>query len=255
MQEKTIGIVGGMGPRAGIDLVNLIMNNTISKCDHDHLSVVVVSRPSIVCDRTDYLLGNCVDNPSSVIINIIKELVLCDVNVVGIPCNTSHSPEIFNNIISWKKTFAHDLIILNMVESVVNQFTEFANCNKSIGLLVTEGTKKSKVYDKCFEKLNLNVAYPDDNIQQNYLNRAIYHPVWGIKSISNPVSSIARKLIYCAMDNLLSKDVEHIILGCTELPLAINTETYKSAVIYNSSEILARELIKVVAPQKLKNNN
>ena len=58
-----IGIVGGLGPQAGVDLANKIMDQTISNSDQGHISVVLLSMPSNVVDRTQFLLGKVSDNP------------------------------------------------------------------------------------------------------------------------------------------------------------------------------------------------
>jgi aspartate racemase len=55
--EKIIGVVAGCGPFAGLDLLRKILEQTIASADQEHLTVVSVSQPCAIPDRTQYLLG------------------------------------------------------------------------------------------------------------------------------------------------------------------------------------------------------
>ena len=61
--EKIIGIVGGAGPFAGLDLQAKILNQTVAGRDQDHLTIITLSQPNQLPDRTDYLLGNVPERP------------------------------------------------------------------------------------------------------------------------------------------------------------------------------------------------
>ena len=54
------------------------------------------------------------------------------------------------------------------------------------------------------------------------------------------------------MDDLLEEGSEAIILGCTELPLAVTESEYRGVPVLNPSWIMARNMIQLVAPEKLK---
>ena len=94
-----IGIVGGMGPYAGLDLFNKILNQTGSECDQDHLPISMLSSPHTIPDRTDFILGNSDVNPAIAISNIICTLYNQGARVIGMPCNTAHAEPIFSEII------------------------------------------------------------------------------------------------------------------------------------------------------------
>ena len=55
MAEKVIGILGGMGPEATLDLFGKIIANTPAATDQDHLRVVIDSNPKVP-DRTAAIL-------------------------------------------------------------------------------------------------------------------------------------------------------------------------------------------------------
>ena len=93
---KKIGIVGGLGPEAGVDLFRKIIQETPAKGDEDHLKVVLDSAPSEVPDRTAFLTGKTKVNPGTAIGKIICRLISADAEVIGIPCNTAHVPNILS---------------------------------------------------------------------------------------------------------------------------------------------------------------
>ena len=90
---------------------------------------------------------------------------------------------------------------------------KIAKKNSKIGLLATEGTLKTGVYNKFFDK-NFKIIKPNDNLQVKSVNRAIQFVKMGkIKE--------AEKAIKPAVNHLIKLKCKKIILGCTELPLAI----------------------------------
>src|SRR5689334_5237573 len=86
--KKTIGILGGMGPQATIDLYQKIVDSTPANVDQDHIHVVIDSNPQIP-DRTGYLLGKN-ENPIAAMLEGLKTLEKANVDFVLIPCNTAH---------------------------------------------------------------------------------------------------------------------------------------------------------------------
>ena len=95
---KTIGIVGGVGPYAGLDLNEKIFRLTKAMTDQEHLNVLLFSMSSKIVDRTDYLIKKIKKNPAYGIYDVLVRLEQGGAEIVGIPCNTSHAPEIWNVI-------------------------------------------------------------------------------------------------------------------------------------------------------------
>ena len=79
--------------------------------------------------------------------------------------------------------------------------------------MATEGTLKTGVYNKFFDK-NYQLLVPPNNLQRNCVNKAIKYVKMGkVKQ--------AEISIKPAIKFLLKKRCKKIILGCTELPIAI----------------------------------
>ena len=89
------------------------------------------------------------------------------------------------------------------------------NCKKNskIGILATEGTLKTRVYNKFFDK-NFTLINPKKSLQIRSVNKSIkYVKIGKVKD--------AEKAIKPAINYLIKMKCKKIILGCTELPIAI----------------------------------
>ena len=251
-----IGVVGGIGPYAGIDLVEKVFKNTKSKRDQDHIPIVLLSLPEQIVDRTSFLLGQTNTNPAHSILGVIKKLELIGATVIGIPCNTAHSPKIFNILVEELKKSQSDIKILHMIKEVAAYINQNHPKIKKVGLLSTLGTYKTEIYSNILEP-EITVITPTEKMKE-LVHDTIYNPDYGIKAQSKPVTNIAKTNLLQVISYLEKQGAEAIILGCTELPLAIdnnnnNNNNNSNLILIDSTSILARSLIKHTYPTKLKN--
>ena len=215
-----IGILGGMGTQAGLDFCNKLAILYRGKVDQDYPLFLLYNkanipgRPESIGIQTKSLSNRLKNKQSEKKYSLVlKSLVNgCDVlkkakcKFIVIPCNTAHYW--YDDL---KKKI--DLPIINMPKEVFN-FTK-KNCKKksSIGLLATEGTLKTGVYSRFFDK-KYNLIYPNLLTQKNSVNKAI-------KLVKMGKVKAANKAIKKSIDYLIKKKCKKIILGCTELPIAI----------------------------------
>jgi len=125
---------------------------------------------------------------------------------IVIPCNTAHY---------WYDDLQKkiNIPIINMPKEVFKHTKKKCTKNSKIGLLATEGTLKTKIYDRLFEK-NFQLIKPTDVLQKNSVNKTIkYVKMGNVK--------LAEKSIRKSINYLLKMKCKKIILGCTELPIAI----------------------------------
>ncbi len=252
MRAKTIGIVGGVGPYAGLDITRKVFDSTIASADQEHLNVLLFSAPSEISDRTAFVLGRSAVNPAEGIFNMLKRMESAGVDVAAIACNTAHSPLIFDAVINRLKRGKSRIELVHMIREAALFIKEHYPGLKRIGVLATDGTVKAGVYDTVFGKEGLAVIYPEPEVQKEKVHRAIYDPSYGIKASSNPVSDAARKDIREAAGHLAGKGAECVVLGCTELPLAFISNERPPVPVIDANLALARALVKSAAPEKLK---
>jgi len=237
---KTIGIVGGVGTFAGIDLYRKIYQHTDARTDQDHLPVVLVSVPEKVLDRTMFLQGEVEENPGIAIAGIIKTLADAGAEVIGIPCNTAHSPVIFNEIL---ERIPGNIKLLNMIEEVGKHISTDYPEIRVAGILGTNGTYLSKVYTDALSVFNIEAIYPEESIQKSLVHPAIYDMSYGIKAFSDPVTERARHDLLEVASSLVHQGSEAIVLGCTEIPLAIPETKIEQSIVIDSVSTLAQALI------------
>ena len=214
-----LGVVGGVGPAAGVDLVQKIHAQTLARQDQDHLPVLLASLPAEIPDRTEFLLGRSPSNPVQPVGRVLSLLASAGASVVGIPCNTLHARSFFPQLRSRAEQLQVELI--DMIVAVRDFIAQRLPDARLVGVLCTLGTAKSRVYSDVMADSGIEVVYPDEEVQEACVHRAIYDPTWGVKACSQPVSSTARQRLSDALAHLARKKVQCVILGCTELPLRL----------------------------------
>ena len=85
--------------------------------------------------------------------------------------------------------------------------------NSTIGILCTEATLKTKVYNNYFDK-NFRLISPEKKLQKNSVNKSI-------KLVKMGKVKEAEIALMAAVKHLIRKKCKKIVLGCTELPIAI----------------------------------
>jgi len=250
--EKIIGVVGGVGPYAGLDLVRKIFDQTVADSDQQHLPVALLSLPSRIEPRTEYLLGNVKTNPAGAVSEIIIQLTKLGAAAVGIPCNTMFAGPIFDVILEKLRAARCPLTPVHMIKKTAEYVRDNHPEIKKAGLLCTWGTYQSNIYPDCLEPQGLQVIVPDEKIRKEVVHQVILDPDYGIKAQSHPVTAKARRQLLQVIEDLQAQGAQAVILGCTELPLAIPENKIGSTIIIDPTLILARTLINLVAPEKLK---
>ena len=215
-----IGILGGMGTQAGLDFCNKLAILNRGKIDQEYPLFILYNkanipgRPESIGVHTGNLLNRLGNKKSRKKYLLVLESLLkgCKLlkksrcKFIVIPCNTAHYW--YDDL---KKKIK--LPIINMPKEVYNHTKKVCKKNSPIGLLATEGTLKTGVYNKFFDK-EYKLICPNFNIQKKSVNKAIQLVKMGnVKAAS--------KTIKPAINFLIKRKCKKIILGCTELPIAI----------------------------------
>lgn len=126
MEEKTLGVLGGVGPLATIYFADLVVKMTDAKTDQEHISMVILNHGAIP-DRTDYILDHSKPNPLPVMIADAKKLQAAGCDYIVIPCNTAHYfyDEIQKNV---------DIPIINIIEETVKYAIKTVPGLKTLGV-------------------------------------------------------------------------------------------------------------------------
>lgn len=250
-ENNTIGIVGGMGPHSGSALFNNILDFSQAECDQDHLPIILMSYPSWINDRSAFLNGDNVVNPAYAVVDVINKLEQAGCKVVGMACNTVYAPAIYNVILKQLSINNNKVKLLHMPYEVCVNIKKEHPFIRRVGLLVTNGSYKSQVYETILKNLGLDVIKPDEDFQNNVIHRMIYDPKFGIKAFPNQVKPELEILRRKALDFFRKKGTQALVLGCTEFSLLFDKKPEDDFVILDSLKIFSKALIK----EALKHNN
>ena len=250
--KPVIGIVGGVGPYAAVDLARKIFDETAAERDQDHLPVALLSYPDVIPDRTAFLVGETNVNPALGMLEVIAELGRLGCRVVGIPCNTAHAPAIWDVIVEGLTKRGGSVALLHMVEEVAAFVRQAFPGVTRVGVLSTVGAQRSGVYPAVFGRHGLKAVTLGDAEHEELVHASVYHPEYGIKARANPVSERARANVLTAVKRARTTGAEVVVLACTELPLAVPEHVLEGTPIVDATRVLARALIRAVAPERLK---
>ncbi len=249
--EQIIGLVAGAGPYAGMDLFAKILGQTQAVFDQDHLSVISLSAPSKLADRTQFLMGETTENPAYAIAAQLAQLERAGAAVAGIPCNTAHAPRIYDVISRELSSSGARIKFLHMIEEVASFMKRNYPEISRVGVLSTLGTYRSNLYPDILGAAGFELLAPPLDLREGAIHQAIYHPDYGIKSCG-VATSRAREGLLQGAEALRKAGAEAVILGCTEIPIAISERRLGELVVIDPTLILARALIREAEPSKLR---
>jgi aspartate racemase len=249
--SKVIGVIGGCGPQAGVLLVDHIFRQTKASTDQEHLPLLLSSIPGKITDRTAYILGHTHENPADAMAELILQLETSGASVIGIACNTAHSPVIFNRILEILTMKNSSVKLLHIVEEVIEFLSLHFNHAKRIGVLSTEGSYKTKLYEAVLKQYGFQFINPGEKFQREYIHRCIYDPVFGVKACSSPVRQEAKQLLKKVIAYYKSEGADALILGCTEYSILVPEDSIHEIPVIDSTKVLARALVREACADKL----
>ena len=198
-----IGILGGMGTQAGLDFCNKLAKINRGKLDQQYPLFILYNK-SDTPKRPENLKKYF--NVLNALVKGCKMLQKNKCKFIVMPCNTAHYW--YDDI--QKKI---NIPILSMPKEVFLNTKKTCKKNSKIGLLSTEATLATRVYHKFFDK-DFQLVSPINSLQRSSVNKSIKYVKMGkIKE--------AEKAIRPAVNYLMKIKCKKIILGCTELPIAI----------------------------------
>lgn len=194
-----LGVIGGMGPLATVKFYDKIVLNTEAHNDNEHIDLIVLNH-STMPDRTKCII----ENKDTEFLNEIKKdleiLERIGIDVVAIPCNTSHYfYDEFKNFTNLK--------IINMIEETILEIKRRGI--KKVAVFGTLGTLNSKVYNK-YAKEN-GVEVKELSLEDK---KTVMDIIYKIKETNNLESKDFVEIL-----NRYCNDKTIGIIACTELSL------------------------------------
>ncbi len=205
MKQKTIGVLGGMGPESTAELLVWITRCTPAAREQDHLRVLIDSNPRIP-NRTDALLSGNLEPVIEAMVETARSLERAGAEIIGIPCNTAHAflPDVKKEV---------GIPIVDMVDETARRASELFEGNSAIGLLATDGTIRTRLYHEALERHGLaGVGPPTPGVQN-----AVMDALEAVKL--HGVSEDVYLALAIGVRDLAGQGVTALIAGCTEVSL------------------------------------
>lgn len=201
---RTLGLLGGMGPAATVDVLDKIVKATPASRDQDHIPILVRCIPQIP-DRTDALSGR---GPSPVdgLVQGAADLRRWGAQILAIACNTAHH---------WygpvQEAFGGPVV--HIVDAVAQELQARGDAGP-IGIMATSGTMASGFYRQRLEAAGYVVLAPSPTEQAGFVDHAVARAKAGDWDEARLAASVVAR-------NLLRRGARRVLLACTELPLAL----------------------------------
>lgn len=280
--RPTLIIGGGVGPMAGVELHRKIIEHTLTDgTDQDHFDVIHLSLASRISDRTLFLLESDGVNPGDEMADVV-EIALRGLGkgeggsapgkqcIVGVPCNTFHAPPIFDRFLSRMDFFpgkedgrsinnrdsggptisGPTVKVVHMLQETLDLIRQLQPDAGTVGLMSTTGTRRSRVWHELLESAGYDIVEVEESVQPE-LHETIYHPEWGLKAVS-PASETACGRFANYADALISDGADVLVLGCTEIPLALPGLRFRNTPLVDPVLALARGMIREGDADKLR---
>ena len=216
---QTLGILGGMGPEATALLFQLIIRQTPVSSDADHIPICIYNYPQIP-DRTRAIFA---DGPSPVphVVEGLQVLERTPAVCVLIPCNT-----VFHFYPEFKDRTR--LPIVHLIHATATTLRQRPGAPRRIGILATNGTRKTGLYERFLQEQGLEPMYPEESLQE-----AVMQEIYGIKA--GRIHSTATRN---AARALLDSGADVVLLACTELSI-IHDDVARDMPVADALRILA----------------
>lgn len=228
--KKTVGVIGGMGPQATVDFFNKIIKHTPVKKESDHIHLLIDNNPQVP-SRIDAVINNGVC-PSSTLVDMAKKLESAGAELLTMPCNSAH---IFINHIEENI----NIPVINMISETIKEIAK-SKCKK-VALLATPAVVSTNLYKDGIIELGKEFVVPE-----KYFQNTLTDAIMKVKSGEIEHAEFNFSLV---LEHILSKGVDAVILGCTELPL-IKRRDLAGVHFFDTTEILAISTIENVKKVK-----
>jgi aspartate racemase len=196
--HRVVGIIGGMGPEATLDLMRRVLAKTPAQDDQDHIHLIVESNPKIP-SRIAHLMERTGADPTPELVRIARNLERAGAQALAIPCNTAHA-------------YAHpirravNIPLLDMVQLTVDRIASPRRVAR-VGLLASSAVLATELYAKAFADHGIAVAHPARQDEVMALIKAVKRGETGVQ--------IQAALAQTAHD--LANHADVLLVGCSEL--------------------------------------
>jgi aspartate racemase len=226
MVESIVGVLGGMGPEATVELMRRVLAATPVTDDADHIHMIVDNNPKVP-SRIKALLEGGGDNPGPVLARMAQRLECAGADFLVIPCNTAHY--------YWPYAAqAVSIPVWHLVDLTLRLIAETTTGNKqTIGLLASPALRKIALYEPWCAQHGLTLVYPQQEQALLTVIKAVKRGQCTARELAQ-FNNIAQSLVGSGVDAL--------VLGCTEFSL-IAPHLEVEIPVFDTLQVLAEQIV------------
>jgi aspartate racemase len=222
--HRVVGILGGMGPEATVDLMRRVIAATPARDDLDHIHLLVDNNPKVP-SRIAALIEGTGSDPAPTIIEMAKRLEVGGADVLAIACNTAHA-------YADRVRSATSIPLLDMVDLTTRQTSRMTLKHGRVGILASSAVVKLGLYHRGLSAHGSLVTPADQDGLMDII-RAVKRGDSGPRN---------RERFANIAHDLMRDSVDVLLIACTEL--SVLADSVDQAVpTLDALEILAREII------------
>jgi aspartate racemase len=227
---RIVGVIGGMGPEATIELMRRVIAMTPARDDQDHVHLIVDNNPQVP-SRIAHLIEGAGPDPTPVLQRMARGLRAAGAQALAMPCNTAHGyADAIRAVV--------DVPLLDMVELTVTRIVERMPGARA-GLLASSAVIRTQLYARALRERQVTLQTPARQNEVMDLIKAVKRGETG-SPVRGPLADIARELT-------ASCDV--IIVACSELSLLADSIDAAVPVI-DSLDILSEAIVSFATPTR-----
>ena len=225
--DKMLGVLGGMGPLASAHFMVRLTQLTPAVRDQDHVPAVLWSDPRVP-DRTVADPTGEAD-PLPWLLRGIDGLERAGCGAIAIPCNTAHR---------WYDAMrAHARVpVLHIVDAAAAELRGMRTGSARIGVMATQAALGMRLYQDRLGALGWDCLVPS----QDEMDRLV-SPSIGLVKLNRMAEAYAP--VVQVVQSLAARGATSVVLGCTEIPLAIQAGPTPDLPIVDTIDALARAAI------------
>lgn len=232
MKEKIVGIIGGMGPEATVDLMQRIIRLTPALDDRDHIRCIVDNNPKVP-SRIKAIIEGDGEDPAPCMADMARRLESWGADFLAIPCNTAHH---YYDAVQQ----AVSIPVIHLIDLVCDHVRQNFPKQKRVGILASPAVAMTGLYTRRFEKMGIQDLWPDPDFQAS-----LFQVIKEVKK--GDTGPQVQQAYEKVCENLKEKGAEIAIVACTELS-ALGGRLSVHAV--DAAHLLALEIVQKAKNQK-----
>ena len=202
-RRPLLGVLGGMGPLATVDFLKKLIEETPAERDEDHVPAIVYSVPQIP-ERPAAILDDGA-SPLPHMREGVRVLKRAGASVIAIACNTAYH---------WYDDLQREGVpILHIADATCDELARMDHV-RTVGLIATKGTVAAQFFQQRLSARGVVCLLSSDEEQDELVLPAIV-------AVKRHALDQAHELAVRACERLQARGAGAIILGCTEMPPAI----------------------------------